>query len=159
MQNSELVFRGRKLVLNYTDGSPCGSSSKRSSSSSVFADEYKDVESLTSGGFRTYSDDDEDWNHGKGKDKDEDKDKSTGSDKDTRKKSTIISLLCENDPLAATAAVSFVAATEDECTYFFEARTHAACGTIEKEAQQLGPSGVFGVMSATLSTGTCWLLG
>jgi cation-dependent mannose-6-phosphate receptor len=144
MQQNDLVFRGRKLVLNYTDGSPCGGSSSHSSSVSAFDEEYKDVESLTSGGFRTYSssDDDED----KDKDKDKDKEKEKEKEKHGRKKSTIISLLCEADPLAAKAAISFVAASDDECTYFFEARTHAACGTIEKEAQQLGPSGVFGVM-------------
>lgn len=42
-------------------------------------------------------------------------------------------------------SVSFVA-SPDSCTYIFEARTSAACGGIEAAQQQLGPSGVFGVI-------------
>lgn len=66
----------------------------------------------------------------------------------TRRKSTIISLLCETDSLSSSdeATVAFVAASPDECTYFFEARSKAACGGIEQDTQQLGPSGVFGVI-------------
>lgn len=41
--------------------------------------------------------------------------------------------------------VSFVA-SPDSCTYMFEARTSAACGGVETAKQQLGPSGVFGVI-------------
>jgi cation-dependent mannose-6-phosphate receptor len=118
MPNSEPVFRGRKLILNYTDGSPCGGPPPKKFNP------------------RRWDDDE----LGKS---DEEKPKDPPPE---RKKSTIISLLCETDPLAAKAAVSFVAASEDECTYFFEARTYAACGTVEKEAQTLSPSGVFGVM-------------
>jgi len=82
-----------------------------------------------------------------GKSNDEDDEKKPGSrPDDKRRKSTIISLLCERDPLAAKAAVSFVGASEDECTYFFEARSSAACPSVNAEKQQLGPSGVFGVM-------------
>jgi len=63
-----------------------------------------------------------------------------------RRKNTIISLLCEREPLAAKAAVSFIGASPDECTYFFEARTSAACPAVNVEKQQLGPGAVFGVM-------------
>lgn len=42
--------------------------------------------------------------------------------------------------------LSFVA-SPDSCTYFFEARTSAACGGIETAQQQLGPGGVFGVIA------------
>lgn len=122
--------------MNYTDGSPCGSSS--SSKSKRSHDLYSDSSSESfdtlpseSYGKYTYA--------GASDDSDE-------KDKPKRRKQTIISLLCEMDPLAAKAAFSFVAASEDECTYFFEGRTHAACGTIEKEAQTLSPAGVFGVM-------------
>lgn len=110
-QNSEMVFRGRKLILNYTHGSPCGEDS----------DYYRrDVNNLEPR-----------------------KEKSN-----KRRKSTIISLLCETDSLSPPeeATVAFVAASPDECTYFFEARSKAACGGIEKETQQLGPGGVFGVI-------------
>ncbi len=142
------VFRGRKLVLNYTDGSPCSPHSKRS----LFSHEPR---SLTA---RKLNDDDDDDKDDKDDDKDDndgkdDKDEKDGKkgDKDKspdmRRKSTIISLLCEKDPLAALASVAFVAASPDECTYFFEARSTAACGGIEVEQQSLGPGGVFGVMS------------
>ena len=63
-----------------------------------------------------------------------------------RRKTTILSLLCTNDPLAAQMAISFVG-TPDSCTYIFEARSPAACAGIETATQQLGPGGVFGVIA------------
>jgi len=108
------VFRGRKLVLSYTDGSPCDSGKERNDS--------------------------KEGSH-KGSDR--------GTDT-TRRKSTIISLLCDRDhladPTAPKVTVAFVAASEDECTYFFEARSAAACGGVSKEQQAVGPGGVFGLM-------------
>ncbi|EME89432.1 cation-independent mannose-6-phosphate receptor CI-MPR [Pseudocercospora fijiensis CIRAD86] len=100
MQNSALVMRGRKLVLNYTDGSPCDSPGSRGSH-------------LSSG----------------------------------RTKSTVISMLCDKDPLAPTLQLSFVG-TMDECTYFFEGRSNAACATANTtKSGSLNPSGVFGVIA------------
>jgi len=106
-------------------------------------------------------DDDEDDKHGKkpktpskhddDDDDDEDDDNKHGkdtkkpSDSKIRRKNTIISLLCSNDPLAPPMTLSFVA-SPDSCTYIFEARTNAACGGVETAKQQLGPSGVFGVI-------------
>ncbi|GME28044.1 Mannose-6-phosphate receptor binding protein [Neofusicoccum parvum] len=130
-QNSELVFRGRKLILNYTGGSPCGEDS----------DHYRrDLNAHNSDdlwGTKKKGDDDDD---------DDDWDKPKKGSK--RRKATVISLLCETDSMAPAdeATVAFVAASPDECTYFFEARSKAACGGIEKETQQLGPGGVFGVI-------------
>lgn len=110
--------------MNYTDGSPCSSSAdKRSKSLHEAAD------------LSARKDDDEDEDDHKKEPKKEDK----------RRKSTIISVLCDRDPLASTT-VAFVAASPDECTYFFEARSFAACGGVEKETQQVGPGGVFGIM-------------
>lgn len=68
------------------------------------------------------------------------------SDEAVRRKSTTISFLCERDPLAAQAAASFVAASPDECSYFFEVRSSAACGAPEPAEQGVGPGGVFGVI-------------
>ena len=127
-QNAEPVFRGRKLVLNYTDGSPCDSKSKRA----LLPHEPQDLQSNK---IKDHDDDDDD-----------DDDKHRGSSGSTRRKSTIISLLCDKDPLAPKAAVAFVAASPDECTYFFEARSPSACAGVEQAQQQIGPSGVFGVM-------------
>lgn len=123
--NSEPVFNGRKLVLNYTDGSPCPT------------EPFSKERALP----RKILDDDED---------DEDDDSSGRTKKPssstTRTKSTIVSLLCATDPLAPQMALSFVG-TMDECTYFFEARSPAACGGIEVAQQQLGPGGVFSVIA------------
>jgi cation-dependent mannose-6-phosphate receptor len=63
-----------------------------------------------------------------------------------RRKNTIISLLCTNEPLAPEMSISFVA-SPDSCTYIFEARSPAACAGIEKASQPLGPAGVFGVIA------------
>lgn len=141
MESYEPVFRGRKLVLNYTGGSLCPSSSSRRRAS------HEAVQLPT----RALIDDDDDDD--KNKDKDKDKDKDKGDDdadkkkpsKDgERRKTAVISLLCESDPLAKTA-FSFVAAVDD-CVYFFEGRSPAACGGVHIEEQALGPGGVFGVI-------------
>ncbi|KAF2101390.1 mannose 6-phosphate receptor domain-containing protein [Rhizodiscina lignyota] len=99
--NTEPVFRGRKLVLNYTEGSPCPGSSPS------FLDRSHDG---------------------------------------VRRKSSILSLHCEKDPLAPKAHISFVGSM-DECTYFFEVRTLAACAGVESANESLSPGGVFGVIA------------
>lgn len=123
-QNTAPVIRGRKLVLNYTDGSPCPEIDKRSNTA-------RDLGSLG------IIDGDKDEN----KDKDEDSSKSS-----IRRKTTIISMVCDRDPLAPQLTLSFVA-SPDECVYVFEARSSAACAGIEAATQTLGPSGVFGVIA------------
>ncbi|KAI9679759.1 MAG: Cation-independent mannose-6-phosphate receptor CI-MPR [Caeruleum heppii] len=135
-QSSEPIFRGRKLVLNYTDGSPCSSTTNHRRSLHAVSSFARD---------RDDSDDDDD-------DDDDDKDDNgrnghrKGS-KGIRRKSTLISLLCERDPLAAKAAIAFVGASPDECTYFFELRSPAACGGVSSTSEGLGPGGVFGVIA------------
>lgn len=64
-----------------------------------------------------------------------------------RTKSTIMSFLCERDTPASQATVSFVG-TMDQCTYFFEVRSSAACGATAPTPDNpgLSPGGVFGVM-------------
>ena len=142
LESYEPVFRGRKLVLNYTGGSLCPSSSshRRAPHAAVDLSARKIIE------------DDDEKDKDKDKDKDEDKDKDKDKDDeekkpskdDSRRKTAIISLLCESDPLAKTA-FSFVAAVDD-CVYFFEGRSAAACGGVHIEEQALGPGGVFGVI-------------
>jgi cation-dependent mannose-6-phosphate receptor len=145
-ENHEPVLRGRKLVLNYTGGSPCGGDvggkSKRRSVDLIGEREIID-------------DDDDDKKDDKNKGKDDDKkDKDKDSDKPTkhpstttRRKSTIISMLCDRDPMSPQLTLNFVGADTDECTYFFEARSSAACGGIEVAKQTLSPGGVFGVIA------------
>jgi cation-dependent mannose-6-phosphate receptor len=96
-ESSLPVFRGRKLVLNYTDGSPCYAQKNQ-------------TEVL-------------------------------------HRKSSIFSFLCERDPTSPDVSISFVGASNDECAYFFEVRTAAACGGVSDTPQTLGPAGVFGVIA------------
>jgi len=107
MNSSNIILRGRRLVLQYTDGSPCGENKKRSK-----------------------------W------DDDEDEKKESGS----RKKSTIISFHCNEDPLAKDAVASFVGTDLEECSYHFEVLSKAACITAEPAKQSVGPGAVFGII-------------
>ncbi|KAF3050842.1 Cation-independent mannose-6-phosphate receptor CI-MPR [Didymella keratinophila] len=134
LENSEPIFRGKKLILNYTGGSLCPSTSSKRS-----------IDLPT----REIIGDDDDDDDGK---KHSDKDKDKGSDSDRKKKpsaerrkTTIISLLCESDPLGKSS-ISFVAAVDD-CTYFFEGRSRHACGIVHADTQTLSPGGVFGVIA------------
>ncbi|KAI8943412.1 hypothetical protein NX059_001424 [Plenodomus lindquistii] len=133
LENSTPIFRGRKLILNYTGGSLCPSSPSKSARRSAPI-------SLPLSPREILDDDDDD-------DKDSDKDKKKPSKDKTpeRRKTTVLSLLCDSDPLAKTS-ISFVAAV-DSCTYFFEGRSPHACGGVHQETQTLGPGGVFSVIA------------
>lgn len=142
-----MVLRGRKLVLNYTGGSYCDSSHSKRALLSNKAQELRPTKLIDD------DDDDDKKKDDKKKHKDDDDDDKKKDDKKSdgrKRKSTIISLLCDKEPPAAgalPATVAFVGASEDECTYFFEARSQAACATAETSTQgALGPGGVFGVM-------------
>ncbi|KAI9749599.1 MAG: hypothetical protein M4579_006810 [Chaenotheca gracillima] len=149
-QSSEPLFRGRKLVLNYTDGSPCDSGSTRSlalDQKAASLARRMDRISLRQ------EDEDDDGRDEEPPPEDDDRDKpddETTKDpvepEDTRRKSTLISLLCERDPLAPRVAFSFVGSSPDECTYFFELRAQAACGGARDTQVGVGPGGVFGVI-------------
>ncbi|KAF7948384.1 uncharacterized protein EAE97_003795 [Botrytis byssoidea] len=102
-QSGNLTLRGRKLVVEYTNGSPCGGKNKK----------------------RSWDDDDD--------------------DKSIRRKSSIISFHCEKDPLA-TASASYVGTDPEECAYFFEVRSQAACGGSEPAKQTVGPGAVFAII-------------
>ncbi len=125
------------MILQYTDGSPCTAKSHHKRS--------LDVEGQLDGrGLVPRK-----LNDGKDHDKDDDDDKDHHKEKSessTRRKSTLISLLCERDALAPKASVAFVGASPDECAYFFELRSPHACGGVSNKQQALGPGGVFGVM-------------
>ncbi|KAF2128829.1 mannose 6-phosphate receptor domain-containing protein [Dothidotthia symphoricarpi CBS 119687] len=123
LENSSPMFRGRKLVLNYTGGSLCPSTSKSRRSPITLP--------------RAIIDDDDD--------DDDDKKHSKKPSHDERRKTTVISLLCDSDPLAKTS-ISFVASVDD-CTYIFEGRSPYACGGVHQATQALGPGGVFGVIA------------
>jgi cation-dependent mannose-6-phosphate receptor len=119
-QNSELLFRGKKLLLNYTMGSPC-------------PDLDEDGRPISR---RAILDDDDDDDSRKGK-------------KSTRRKTTLMTFACDTSPLlAGKPAISFLG-TPDHCTYLFEVRSRHACGgtTTQHESGTLGPGGVFLVIT------------
>lgn len=168
-QNSEPMFRGRKLILNYTNGSPCPDPPEALSgrhATSLRSGTHKSVHAKPVAGKKHRSllrheaseielDKQRAAHKSVLEDDDEEDHESfyTTSPKEStlkapvRRKNAILSLMCERDVVAAArhAAVSFVG-TNDECSYFFEVRTHAACAGVEVPDQSLGPSSVFGVI-------------
>ena len=158
-QSGALTPRGRKLVLQYTGGSPCGLSDKKNDKrgSLSTASRYKHYV-FDEDEKRTSKDEDDDEDEDKGTDKDKpkdsDKDKSKDkekekeneSDKTTRRKSATISFLCDRDPDTPTAA-SFVGVDPDECAYFFEVRSRHACAAAEPHKPgSVGPGSVFAII-------------
>ncbi|KAI1946011.1 Cation-independent mannose-6-phosphate receptor CI-MPR [Ophidiomyces ophidiicola] len=130
-QATDLVFRGRKLVLNYTDGSPCPATPKS-----------KPERALISRNPRERSQDDDEDNE----DDDKKGDEKKGSESE-RKKSTIMSFLCDRDLVSPAVAASYVG-TIDSCTYFFEIRSAVACGGVATNTDGgVGPAGVFGIIA------------
>ncbi|KAL9086339.1 MAG: hypothetical protein Q9159_004239 [Coniocarpon cinnabarinum] len=149
LESQEPVIRGRKLVLNYTHGSLCPSIGDRD-------DKVRRWQAPTDSN-RSDSEDHEftDFWAKKGDDDDDDNDdgdrlrKGKNNGRDTeRRKSTIISLLCEREPKDGDppVTVSFVGSIDD-CTYFFEARSKSACATTKVNTQPLGPGSVFGIIA------------
>ncbi|KOS18997.1 putative mannose 6-phosphate receptor-like protein [Escovopsis weberi] len=130
----DLRSRGRKLVLQYTGGSPCGeskSSNRRSDQAQARQDAADHAKRAPSPR--------------------EDKKAAAASTADAakaRRKSATISFLCDRDPGSSTA-ISFVGTDPDECAYFFEARSAHACGHAEPHKPgSVGPGSVFGLILA-----------
>lgn len=137
--NEELTMRGRKLLLNYTGGSPCPD-----------LDEYGDP-----------LPDDKDFGkrkllHGEengvseGNSSQIQGPSSNSSEYGTyrlsnRRKSTLLSFICDTSPLLSTTPrISFLG-SPDHCSYIFEVRSRYACAgaTPSHEKGTLGPGGVF----------------
>ncbi|KAI4210393.1 MAG: hypothetical protein LQ351_006760 [Letrouitia transgressa] len=135
--STEPVFRGRKLSLNYTSGSPCDEPLTRERRKLKDGDDDDDKDD---------EDDDDDHKSHKSKDKDKDRHK----DNNVRRKSTLISFSCDQNLATGKAHISFIGASPDECAYFFEAKSVAACGGVVEAPSGLGAGGVFSVMFATL---------
>ena len=121
--STEPIFRGRKLVLNFTHGSPCDDD-----------DVPRKREIIDVGDKKEHGDR-----------------KGAKADALVRRKSTLVSFLCEKDAYDSSkpkVAVSFVGASPDQCAYFFEARSPYSCGGASQAEQDVGPGGVFGIMYA-----------
>ncbi|MBE7181261.1 MAG: hypothetical protein INR71_08645 [Terriglobus roseus] len=124
-QNDELLFRGKKLLLNYTMGSPCPD----------LDEDGQPIPDRRLGAREIVDDDGDDDRH--------------KSKQATRRKSTIMTFTCDTSPLLSNRpAISFLGTT-DHCTYVFEVRGRHACGgtTQSHESGTLGPGGVFLVIS------------
>ncbi|KAH8590007.1 mannose-6-phosphate receptor binding domain-containing protein [Bisporella sp. PMI_857] len=115
-----LTQRGRRIVLQYTHGSPCGKEEKsrmaRGGDSRTWDDDYADIET-------------EAYNK-----------------EGSRRKSALISFHCDKDPLATTASATFVGVDPDECSYSFEILSAAACPAAQPAKQGVGPAAVFTII-------------
>lgn len=130
-ENSALIFRGKKLLLNYTNGSPCPE----------LDEDGQPI--LSRKAILDDSDDD---------DEDEDekppKTKKPTPQPSTRHKSTLLSFTCDISPVSLNhPTVSFLG-SPDHCTYIFEVKSRWACAgaTPSTDPGSLGPGGVFGVI-------------
>lgn len=124
--NRNLTVRGRKLLLNYTNGSPCPD-----------LDEDGNPISSRSLDGRALLDGDKGNDTKKGK-----------TSRAVRRRSTILSFICDTSPaLSTTPRISFLAAP-DHCSYVFEVRSRFACAgaTPSHEKGTLGPAGVFAMI-------------
>jgi cation-dependent mannose-6-phosphate receptor len=137
-QSAEPIFRGKKLVLNYTSGSLCPEldedGTPKFAAKKILDDD---------------DDDDEDENP-PSKKPSKGKTPSSKPSASTRRKSTLLSFQCDRDPLLTEhPQISFVG-SPDHCTYFFEVRSRYACGGVisSGESGSLGPGGVFAVIMA-----------
>lgn len=116
--SSELKLRGRRIVLQYTNGSPCGKEDKKRraiENGKTWDDDFDDIAP------KAYI---------------------AGS----RRKSAIISFHCDRDPMATTASATFVAVDPDECSYSFEVLSPAACSAAKPTQQGVGPAAVFAII-------------
>ncbi|KAK3986439.1 mannose-6-phosphate receptor binding domain-containing protein [Cladorrhinum sp. PSN332] len=153
LESGTLVPRGRKLVLQYTGGSPCGESEKDKRAFGVHDgaryrgyDDEDDEDSEPSRHQSKDKDKDKDDDEDKEKEKDKDKEKEKEKEKTIRRKSATISFLCDHDPETPTAA-SFVGVDPDECAYFFEVRSQHACAMAEPHKPgSVGPGSVFAII-------------
>ncbi|KAK8872561.1 mannose 6-phosphate receptor domain-containing protein [Apiospora arundinis] len=138
-----LTTRGRKLVLQYSGGSPCGKSSKRDASGHHLNGKRSSRQGAS---YKDYSDDEAATATKTGSSSARSTLATVAKATDTpqRRKSATISFLCDRDPTASTAAVSFVGADPDECAYFFEMRSQHACAGAEPHAPgSVGPGYLF----------------
>ncbi|KAF3769518.1 mannose 6-phosphate receptor domain-containing protein [Cryphonectria parasitica EP155] len=150
-QNATLTPRGSQLVLQYSNGSPCGPSSSSSISRRAAAVHegaaYKDYidedvsygSSAKSGSSGSSS--------GSGSSYTSSLDTVTIAKDDTRRKSATIAFRCDRDSVSSTPVISFVGADPDECNYVFVVRSQHACAGVEPHKPgSVGPGGVFAII-------------
>jgi hypothetical protein len=146
--------------LNYTGGSTCGANleQRRLARRAALPKQKKEPDETPFGNLELgedykhdpYAEDRVEIVDGDGEDyagygDDDDNTPIEGLATEHRRKSTVISFLCQTDKMVP-ASISFVSTDPDHCAYFFEMRTTAACAILEAEEQTVGPTGVFGLM-------------
>ncbi|KAG9257137.1 putative vacuolar sorting receptor [Emericellopsis atlantica] len=137
-ESKGLRTRGRKLLLQYTGGSPCGGSGDEDDD-----DARRNVARFDSDSVLYHDGQHGPMEHIHEAGKVEAK---SGGD-NVRRKSTTISFLCDRDPGTVQTTISFVGTDPDECAYFFEARSQHACASAEPHKPgSVGPGSVFGVV-------------
>ncbi|KAK0712005.1 mannose-6-phosphate receptor binding domain-containing protein [Lasiosphaeris hirsuta] len=157
LQSGTLIPRGRKLVLQYSGGSPCGLSDDRSRDrrggvheGAAYRpydneDDEEESKSKSKGSDKEVTEKEKEKDKGKEETKKE-KEKGKEKAKTARRKSATISFLCDRDPEIPTAA-SFIGADPDECAYFFEVRSQHACAGVEPHKPgSVGPGSVFAII-------------
>ncbi|KXH38131.1 hypothetical protein CSAL01_09525 [Colletotrichum salicis] len=132
----DIQTRGRILVLQYKNGSPCGKTkSKRSkahdgASYNKYADEEEATALSAFGNTQNKVTADKD-----------------DSDSTKRRKSATISFHCDTEQVGGAAHISFVGSDPDDCAYFFEARSQHACPRAEPhQPGSVGPGSVFAII-------------
>lgn len=113
-------------MLQYINGSPCG--------------EGKGKARLKRGAEASWDDYDE------GSDNDKGEYHTQAVLTGARRKSATISFHCDKDPLATTATATFASVDPDECAYFFEILSPAACGGSVPTQKGVGPAAVFAII-------------
>jgi cation-dependent mannose-6-phosphate receptor len=136
-EKSELVFRGKKLLLNYTGGSPC-------------PDLDEDGTPLDRRAIIGDDDDDDDDDDDEEEDEPKKPKKKPSPKASIRYKSTLLSFLCDTSPTSTQHPIISFLGSPDHCTYIFEVKSRWACAgaTPSTEPGSLGPGSVFGVILA-----------
>jgi cation-dependent mannose-6-phosphate receptor len=140
LQSSVVKSRGKKLVLQYTGGSYCGTSEKKERDLNI-----PPRSNVHQGAAYKYSD------YGDEEDRSPSATVAAVEAKETdgqkMRKSATISFLCDRDPMASAAVASFVGVDPYECAYFFEVRSpHACAGAEPTQPGSVGPGTVFGII-------------
>ncbi|KAK2040858.1 mannose 6-phosphate receptor domain-containing protein [Colletotrichum somersetense] len=134
----DVQTRGRILVLQYKNGSPCDKS--KSKRSQVHA----------GASYNKYADDDDEATSPlKYLGNNEKKVSAAKDDADAnpRRKSATISFHCDTEQVGGAAHISFVGSDPDDCAYFFEARSQHACPRAEPhQPGSVGPGSVFAII-------------
>jgi cation-dependent mannose-6-phosphate receptor len=117
--SSNVTLRGRRLALQYINGSPCGPAEKKKRAGTArWTDQNADEDNPK---FR----------------------QSANPPEGSRRKSALISFHCDKDPLATSSLATFVGVDPDECAYSFEILSRDACIGSEPAKQGAGPATVF----------------